>query len=244
MSTIRKFALAFVMIVTIVGCAPAQDIQIVQSEERSITVLGEAEVLVMPDSVQFVIGIQTEKRTVVEAKETNDEIAQRVMAVLKTYEIEEKYIRTDYLNIDPDTNYSTSHIQGYIVNLKTYVTVHDLSKFEDIISDVLEAGANQISGIKFLISDLKTYREQARKLAIQAAKEKAAAMASELGQEVGEPLSIEEVSPSTSYTSYDNRMALQVVYESEQAYNPESMNIMALGQISVKAFVAVRFQLK
>ena len=53
-------------------------------------------------------------------------------------------------------------------------------------------GVNYIHGIDFQTTEFKKYREQARELALKAAKEKADKMAAVLGQSVGAPIQINE----------------------------------------------------
>ena len=83
------------------------------------------------------------------------------------------------------------------------VTLSDLSKFEDLLSGVLDAGANYVHNVKFQTTELRKYRDQARALAIKAAQEKATALAGELSQELGEPVTItEEQSSWQSWYGY------------------------------------------
>jgi uncharacterized protein YggE len=70
--------------------------------------------------------------------------------------------------------------------------IRDTSIFEDILSDILEAGANYVRDVIFRTTELKKYREQARSHAITAAREKAVKLAKELGQKVGKPYIIQE----------------------------------------------------
>jgi hypothetical protein len=73
------------------------------------------------------------------------------------------------------------------------ITLRDLDKFEDLLADALEAGVNYVHGIEFRTTELRAHRDRARALAIEAAQEKAIALAGELDQKVGDPLTIQEV---------------------------------------------------
>ena len=48
----------------------------------------------------------------------------------------------------------------------------DISKYEDVLSGVLESGANYVEGIEFRTTELRKYRDQARVMAIKAAKDR------------------------------------------------------------------------
>jgi len=60
---------------------------------------------------------------------------------------------------------------------------------------VISAGANQIGGIEYQSSDLRSYRDQARDAAALVAREKAEA----LGNQIGKTYSIEEVPQPEGY---------------------------------------------
>ncbi len=63
---------------------------------------------------------------------------------------------------------------------------------EELVTKVLQAGVNYVHGIDFQTTEFKKYREQARNLALRAAKEKAEMMAGVLGQSAGAPIQINE----------------------------------------------------
>ena len=113
--------------------------------------------------------------------------------------LEQKHIQTDYLDIEP--LYKDSYrlrntdeykkIIGYLVRKTTVITLRDLSKFEVILTDILNAGANRVHGIKFRTTELRKYKDEARSLSIKTAREKAIALAKELGLNIGEPYNIQ-----------------------------------------------------
>ena len=82
------------------------------------------------------------------------------------------------------------------------ITLKDISAFDAVLSDALEAGATYVHGIQFRTTELRKHRDEARALAIRAAHEKAVALAQELGQEVGQPHDIRE-DQSQWWSSYN-----------------------------------------
>ncbi len=82
---------------------------------------------------------------------------------------------------------------GYFVKRTIRVTLKDPAKFENAISDILEAGSNHIDGIvQFQTSRLQTYQDKARATAVADALKKAEAGAAALGRKVGTVTKIEE----------------------------------------------------
>lgn len=222
-----------------------------KSDPRLITVTGDAEVRVVPDEVILTLGVETWNKELNIAKQENDQRIQKIIDICKKNKIEQKYIQTDYLSIEPryEHSYERQKFIGYFVRKSIVITVKDISKFESLLSGVLEAGANFVHGVQFRTTELRKHRDQARLLAIKAAQEKAKALAKELGQKVGDPYSIQE-NPSGWWSWYNSwwgsrwrgGMAQNVI---QNVQSPsESDSTIALGQIKINAKVTVSFELK
>jgi uncharacterized protein len=64
---------------------------------------------------------------------------------------------------------------------------------EDLMTSALKVGVNRVDGINFFVADPKKYREEARLKAVRTAREKATTMAAKLGQTIGKPWEVTEV---------------------------------------------------
>ncbi len=223
------------------------------AEPRLIHVTGDAEVRVAPDEVLLTIGIETQSRKLNEAKDENDARVQRVLDLADDYDIERRHIQNSYISIYPryDSSYDKRVLVEYSVRRNLVITLKDLSKFEDLLTDLLEADVNYVHGIDFRTSELRKYRDEARARAIVAAREKAVALAAELGQEIGEPYEIrEEQSNWWSGYSYwwggswgSSAMAQNVIQDVGGGFEGGDGDV-APGQIKVNARVAVSFALR
>jgi uncharacterized protein YggE len=115
---------------------------------------------------------------------------------------------------------------------------------------MIESGVNYVQGIDFQTTELRKHRDEARALALKAAEEKAIAMAGELDQEIGEPITINEEysnwwSGYSSWWGYGmGSSQTQNVVQNSQGVQPDSENAVALGLISVNASVSIEFRLK
>ena len=216
-----------------------------------ITTTGDAEVKVAPDQVIFVLGVETWDKDIKVAKKQNDDRIRRIMAVTKDYAIEPQFVQTDQISVDPryrNGTYNDADFIGYFVSKTIVITLKDVSKFEDVYTGVLSAGANHVQGIQFRTTELRKYRDQARALAIQAAQEKAAALAGAMGQKIGKPQSIQENSSgwSSSYSArWGGAMTQNVIQNAGgdgSTFNEEGT--FAPGQISISARVSVTFELE
>ncbi len=221
-------------------------------ESGFITVTGDAEVRVVPDEVILTLGVQTWNKNLDVAKRQNDQITAKVLALTKKYGINPNHVQTDYINIEPryDDNYEASGFIGFFVRKTIVITLKDISEFEDFLTDVLKTGVNFVHGIEFRTTELRKYRDQARSLAIKAAKEKAGDLAKELDQSLGKPTSIREDRVgwwswygSGWWGSGWSSMSQNVV-QNAGGNAPMTEGGIAPGQITVNARVSVTFELQ
>jgi uncharacterized protein YggE len=221
-------------------------------DPRTITVTGDADVKVPPDEVILTLGVETWDKELGTAKRQNDAIVARVLKAAEDRGVDPQHVQTDYLSIEPryrSDTYGPGDFIGYFVRKTIVVTLKDITAFEDLLSDALEAGATHVHGIEFRTSELRVHRDAARALAIQAAREKAIALAAELGQGVGRPTDIREEyngwwSPYNSWWGggWGASAAQNVIQESGAPQGTDGA--LAPGQIAVNARVTVTFELK
>lgn len=216
-------------------------------QPRLITVTGDAQVKVMPDEVDLIMAVETRDKDLKIAKSQNDEYVKKVLAISKEYKIDPKDIQTSHISIQPRyQNYNTrkEDFIGYFVRKSIVLTLKDTSKFEPLLSSVLEAGVNYINNIQFRTSELRKYREQARSMAIKAALDKANNLAKELGQKVGRPYKIDEAQPEYWSPYFQRSTQNQVVSEGDTGEVELGGSSIALGQITVNAKITVSFELE
>jgi uncharacterized protein len=248
-------AIAMVAVVTIMSICPvsAQQTQMYDARPK-ITVNGEAVVNVKPDKIVVTFGIETWDAEIMTAKQKNNDILKKAVAAIKAAGIPEKEIQTDHLSIEPryKDDYRKTDFIGYFVRNTFVVTLAETDKVEELVTKVLQAGVNYIHGIDFQTTEFKKYREQARDLALKAAREKAEKMAGVLAQSVGAPIQISENysgSPWWYYSSWSgwgssrSQGMSQNVIQNVQAGSGEISDTIALGKISIRANVSVTFEL-
>jgi hypothetical protein len=221
-------------------------------EDRRITVTGEADVRVVPDEVVLTLGVETDDLDLAAAKAQNDERMSRVIGAARDAGLPDNLIRTDYLGIEPRYDYDGRQriFLGYWVQKSVSLTLRDIDAFEDLLSAVLEAGANYVHGIQFRTTELRSHRDRARSLALEAAREKAEMMARELGHTVAGTVLIRE-DRSSWWSSYGGWWGggrggymSQNVVQNAPGGGAAAEGVTAPGQISVTAHVTVTFDLE
>lgn len=220
-------------------------------EPGSIQVTGEAEVKVVPDQVRLIIGVETKHAELNVAKRRNDQRTEELIKIAKEFGIRAKDIQTDYIHVQPyyEDSYYYGEVEGYFVRKTISLVLYDMTRFEALLTALTEGGATNIHGIEFRTTELRRYRDQARALAVQAAREKAAAMASELDTSIGAPTNVREEQVGwwswyghSWWASGYGPMSQNVV----QNAGPSAAEIegsIAPGQISVTARVSATFEL-
>ncbi len=220
---------------------------------RSIHVSGSALINVIPDRAVVQLGVQSNGKTVKTVQQDNSLAIQNVMAALKKQGIEAKDITTDVYNITPIyEDYDALYIKGYRIYNTVAVTVRNVADSSEIVAAALSAGANQVNDVQFYTTELRTYRDQARELAVTAAKEKAKALATAAGTDTGCVLTISENTWSYyngwGYSMGNNanlwtQNTVQNAAPSSQTGSGDGEEPISLGQISVKAEVEVTYAL-
>jgi uncharacterized protein YggE len=250
----RSWIIAGVAVLMTCGTTRAQQAP-TYDDRPKITVNGEAVVNVKPDKIVITLGIETSNVDIVVAKQDNNDVLKKAMTVIKKLGVPEKEIQTDHLSIDPrwETTRRREGFIGYFARNTLVVTLTDVAKVEALVTEVLGTGVNYIHGIDFQTTEFKKYREQARELALTAAREKAEKMATVLGEKVGAPIQINEGyrgSPWGYWSSWsgwgygrDGGMS-QNVMQNVDGGTGEAGETIALGKIAIRANVTVTFELE
>lgn len=184
-----RLAVLASLVLTLAQVVSAQDNYV---RPRLITVTGTAEVNVPPDQATLRLGVDTRDKLLAVAKANHDQRVRKVLAIAHAAGIEDKYIQTGQMEMAPEYTENRKQFIAYAVSQSISLTLRDISKYEDLMTKLLEAGVNRVSGVEFDVAEPRPYRDDARTKAIRAAHEKAVAMASELGQKVGKPWEIAE----------------------------------------------------
>lgn len=212
-----------------------------------INVSGSAEVKVAPDEIWLDVSVETRSETLEPARVENDEKIAQALKFLKTSGIKDKDVQTDFISVAPDYDSNRSRIVpvAYIVQKSMKVRLTNVTNFQAVLTGLLTNGVNRVNDVDFRTTQLRKYRDQARSMAVRAAKEKAAALVTELGANLGKPYNISATDNMWSYHGSRNRMNvfnnMSQNISSDNAPTDDYESAFAIGQISVSANVNVSF---
>lgn len=224
---------------------------------RAIHVTGTAVVNVAPDRALIQLGVQSNGKTAREVQVKNSVTVNQVIKALNKLDIESKDITTDWYTIEPlYEDYDSLQIKGYRIHNIIEITMRDVDKTNDAIVTAFQAGANEVENVEFYTSELRKYRDQAREMAMNAAMEKAKALATTAGTDTSCVLDINENSWSyfNQWSWWYGRNQNQNLWTQNAMQNvapsggseslPTEDGPVSAGQISIRAEVNASFGLK
>ena len=202
--------------------------------DKLITVTGEAMISAAPDRVTMRLGVATQGKTAREASEANAKTMTAVIAAIKVAGAEESDIQTTRLTLQPAFEQKPNgppHLTGFRASNDVTVKLNDVGKLAGLIDRAVAAGANEMSGIEFAVSDHSKRLDEARGQAIADARRKAEIYAKSAGVVVGRPVSITE----NSATPPPRPMAASAFRATATPVSP--------GELALQAAVTVSFEL-
>jgi hypothetical protein len=213
-----------------------------------VTVTGQAEMRVPPDEVVFTLEIENVERDILVANKRTDDSVRQILAIARKNNIKPEDVQTSQISVQPKYNTDDLDLDqrakvkrvliGYEVSKTVAIRLREINRFDELLSDVLKAGITRLNNLEFRDSQIRKHRDEARRMAMRAAKEKASLLAGEIGQNIGPAYSINEVIEyGRASGTYQNATTTinGSLSETESATAP--------GSISVTAQVTVRFRL-
>ena len=159
----------------------------------SVTARGQASVV--PDMIEIRLGVSTQAPQLADAKRDNDKKTAAVLAVVKKFDVPKDDIE---LNVHISPVYEDRRsaelpkLQGYRIDRSIEIRLRDFSKVEPLLSDALAAGVNEVAGLEYQSTKHRENQAQARRLAVEMAKEKATQLAGLSGLKLGKAIQISE----------------------------------------------------
>jgi uncharacterized protein YggE len=201
-TTIQVVAIAALSTLAVVGItrafAPQLAInQVTTNKMTTFDVTGESKIATIPDQAEVRMGIQVNESSVKAAQDQANQVINTINTQLGELGIEKADIKTEQYSLYPNYDYQEGagqRITGYAVNAQLLVTMTDFTKLNQAIDMATSAGANQIGGITFSLSDDKQaeVEKQAREEAITNAKTNAGELARLAGMRLGKIVNVME----------------------------------------------------
>lgn len=226
-----------VVLLLLVAVAQAQETK----QMPQITVTGEGKLKVIPDEALITLAVENNGKEALEVKKKNDEQVAKVLQVIKRFGIAPTDFQTQQVSLYKNYD-EASKKQSYVAHQTLTIHLKNLSQYDALLLEVMEAGINSIQGVEFKASQLKVYESQVRKNAMVAAKQKAMDFVSELpGQKVGKALVVLD----SSFTQFPRAVFSEMKTYAMAADGIEvSEETLAIGSLEINVTVTVTFALE
>jgi len=191
MMPMPRFCLTSLLAAAVLAASPLA----ANAIERLISVTGEATVAVAPDTAMIRLGVTSQAKAAREASEANARQMTAVLAAIKEAGIADRDVQTSRLSVQPqyDPNKAgTARLLGFQVTNQVTIRVREIDKLPAVLDRGITAGANEMSGIEFVVSEQSRLLDQARDDAVADARRKAELYAKAAGVKLGAVVAIAE----------------------------------------------------
>ena len=208
---------------------------IAQNQTPTVEVVGEGIVYATPDMVNISISIEKEGLDLKNLRQKNGEAVAQVLQLLSK-ELPMENFQTSYVSLYKD---DYNKLNKYRVVQNINVKLEDISKYDNLMNAIFDAGVNRIDGISFGVKNKEKLLQEARVAAIDDARKKALLYAVSLDQNIGKAIQIKEVNSHFNDIQPVERMSKMSLGSPANGND----NTLAVGKIAIEAQVNVAFEL-
>lgn len=208
---------------------------IAQNQTPTVEVVGEGIVYATPDMVNISISIEKEGLDLKNLRQKNGEAVAQVLQLLSK-ELPMENFQTSYVSLYKD---DYNKLNKYRVVQNINIKLEDISKYDNLMNAIFDAGVNRIDGISFGAKNKEKLLQEARVAAIDDARKKALLYAVSLDQNIGKAIQIKEINSHFNDIQPVERMSKMSLGSPANG----SDNTLAVGKIAIEAQVNVAFEL-
>ncbi|WP_315102128.1 SIMPL domain-containing protein [Capnocytophaga sputigena] len=208
---------------------------IAQNQTPTVEVVGESIVYATPDMVNISISIEKEGLDLKNLRQKNGEAVAQVLQLLSK-ELPMENFQTSYVSLYKD---DYNKLNKYRVVQNINIKLEDISKYDNLMNAIFDAGVNRIDGISFGVKNKEKLLQEARVAAIDDARKKALLYAVSLDQNIGKAIQIKEINSHFNDIQPVERMSKMSLGSPANGND----NTLAVGKIAIEAQVNVAFEL-
>ena len=168
-----------------------------------IKVIGIGRISAAPDTAMITLGVITEGQDLERLQEENAEISTRVIKGVLSSGVPRDNIKTSSYTIDPQYDYQDGKqiFKGYRISNILSIEVTRLAEVGEIIDRAVNAGANIVQGVSFIIKNSQAYYNEALRAALRNAQSKALTLSQDMAIKIDRiPISIKEKPSERAYS--------------------------------------------
>lgn len=188
-----RFGMVVVMILGLAGAAVAS--------ERTMPLSGVGAVVAVPDMAVISVGATHQAKTAKAAMGAVNKVSGAMLDVLQAAGIDATDMQTSRLSLSPVYDRRSREdggptLVGFSASNQMTVRVREIDQVGVVLGELVAAGANDMGGIRFELSDPGPLQDEARKLAVADARARAELFAQAAGVRLGRIMTISEAGGS------------------------------------------------
>ena len=163
-----------------------------------ITAFSTASVQAPPDLARLRFKVSRLEQIPARAFEVTSQAVGEVRRVVREHGVPDGSVRRSQLSLANEWSYGNERkFLGYQCQASFVVESRELDGVQQLLVDVVAAGANELHSVSFDVIDKPSLRAEARREAVAAARRKAQLYAEAAGVKLGAVLHIDDVDPDT-----------------------------------------------
>jgi uncharacterized protein len=201
-----------------------------------LDVVASGDITRVPDTVSVNVGVSTDAPTAIEAIRLNGGKMDRLRAALTAAGIAPGDLQTSSVYLEANYRHRANEepvFLGYGASHSLNVRFRDAARAGRILDTLVQAGATEISGVSFEVSDEAAALDEARVGALEAARARADLYARSLGMRVARVLAVSE---SSGFVPGSTRRRVPT--------RTDMMSNMSFGVESVAVSLTVSYELE
>ena len=165
----------------------------------TLKVLGNGSVPLAPDAASVTVGVDVSASALSEAQAMANATMEAILAAIAAEGIADEDVQTSSYSVNPIRDYDPQtgvpgDVTAFQVTNMVLVRVDNVDELGTLLDAVVAAGANNIYGVSFYNQEPGSAGSEARRLAVEDARTKAAELADAAGLTLGRILAIAESS--------------------------------------------------
>ncbi len=213
-------------------------------DQPFIRVVGSGKATAVPDEAVLTVGVRTRAQSADQAVKENAPKMQAVIEALKKQGIDPSEMQTQGYEVQEEYDYpkeGSPRPTGYSVTNRLKVVVKQVDSVGAVIDAATKAGANQVGGVLFRLSQEKenAVAQQALEDALKQAGTKAQLLAERAGGKLGKVLVVDEEVGQPPIVSRD-----MVRYEMEKQPASDVATPVPAGELEYQVQISVVYQLR
>jgi uncharacterized protein YggE len=225
-------AVAALAVALVVATACTKVVTTDTATTNSVTAAGQGKASATPDEAVMTFGVTSNAPDPKTALASASKTAAKITGAIKGQGIPAEDIQTWSIELYPRAS-KTKPGRNYQASISVRVTIRDIDKVGDVVGAADGAGATNINGPNFTVSDWSPYQTKAIDRAVKDARSNAEAMAKAAGRTLGNVISVSTASANvpvaqygSSFIPYSGMRGLTVPVEPGQMEITEDVTVV------------------